>query len=64
MGDKTGFPRDSHIYDRRFSLKALAVLISEWSTIDIMAWKMAFPECPPIGDYFVPTTSQPFRTSQ
>ena len=37
------------IYDRRFHLKASAVVIPEWSHIDITVWKMAFPEHPPTG---------------
>ena len=51
-------------YDRRFRLKALAVLISEWSEIDITVWKTAFPERPPTGVSYIPTAPQPSRTSQ
>jgi len=52
------------IYDRRFRLKASAVLISEWSAIDITVWKTAFPERPPTGVSYVLTAPQPSRTSQ
>ena len=39
----------SVIYDRRFSLKASAVAITEWSNIDITVWKLAFYDRLPSG---------------
>jgi len=35
------------LYDRRFRLKASALRLQHWSTIDITVWHMAFPELSP-----------------
>jgi len=32
------------IYDRRFRLKASALRLQQWSTIDITLWQLAFPD--------------------
>ena len=52
------------IYDRQCRLKASAVPIPEWPSIDITVWKMAFPERPPIGDYYEPTKPYSHKTVQ
>ena len=35
------------LYDRRFCLKASALRLQQWSTIDITTWNLAFPEISP-----------------
>ena len=49
------------IYVRWFHLK---VPIPEWSFIDITVWKIAFPERPPIGNYYESTKPYPCKTPQ
>lgn len=52
------------IYDRRFRLKASAVVILEWSCIDITVWKMAFPERPLAGGSYLPSKSLMYKPPQ